>query len=313
LRYLREIGVAAGAPVPTRPATVIEFEAWMRDRAGLAEGTITATTRVIEIFLEEVGEKPTRLTAAAVRGFVLKFVSRRAPCSAGGVTGSVRRFLRFLVAQGRCSADLLGAVPRIPSWRQTRLPKYLPREHVERLIAAGASEHHRGTAWRNRAVLLLLARVGLRGHEVAGLRFGDIDWHRGRLRVLGKGRREAWLPLPQDVGDAVLRHLKTRPPASTDQIFLSVRPPIRPLTPRGVRGVVQCAIDRAGIQAPSRGSHILRHSLATGLLREGTTLDTIGAVLRHRSLDITGLYAKVDVEALRQVAQPWPGTEVSSC
>src|SRR5262249_39391768 len=147
-------------------------------------------------------------------------------------------------------------------------------------IAACETQTH--TALRNRALLLLLARLGLRSHEVVGLRLDDLDWKAGRLRVLGKGGREARLPLPQDVGDAILDYLKAeRPAAVTSHVFLTSRAPIGPLTTSGLRDVVGRAIERAGVEAPSRGPHLLRHSLATRLLREGTALDTIGAVLRH--------------------------------
>jgi integrase/recombinase XerD len=137
--------------------------------------------------------------------------------------------------------------------------------------------------------------------------------HYSRLRVIGKGRRETRLPLPQDAGDAILRYLKEeRPAAATDHVFLRLRAPIGPLRTAGLRDVVGRAIERAGVETPFRGTHVLRHSLATRLLREGAALDTIGAVLRHRSVDTTAIYAKVDVDLLRQVAQPWPG-EVSPC
>jgi len=292
---------------------VIEFEAWMRDRAGLAETTIANSKRVVGPFLDALGEDPARFDAAGVRAFVLRFVGRHAPHSPGWVTTSIRCFLRFLIVRGQCSPDLGEAVPRIPTWRQARLPNYLPRKDVEQIISASICEHYRGTALRNRALLLLLARVGLRAHEVVGLRFDDIDWRAGRLRVLGKGRREGWLPLPQDAGDAILGYLEARPAAPTDYIFLTSRAPLKPFTSGGLRMVVRLAIERAGIQAPSRGSHLFRHSLATSLLRDGATLDAIGAVLRHCDVDTTALYAKVDVDALRRVAQPWPGTEVAPC
>jgi site-specific recombinase XerD len=313
LRYLREAGaVASCAPKSLQSSTVTELVAWMRDQRGLAETTIAHTVRVVQALLDAVGEEPTRFDAVGVRYFVLGYVRQHAPASAGLVTTSVRRFLRYLVARGRCSPDLIEAVPRVPTWQMARLPRYLPSGDVERIIAACAAPD--GTELRNGALLLLLARLGLRSHEVVGLRLGDIDWKEGRLRVLGKARRETRLPLPQDVGDAILRYLEAeRPTATTDYIFLTSRAPIGPLSTAGLRDVVGRAIERAGVQAPSRGTHILRHSLATSLLREGASLDAIGAVLRHRNVDTTALYAKVDVDLLRQVAQPWPGAELSPC
>jgi site-specific recombinase XerD len=311
LRYLRETGIVASrAPGAFRSAMVGELAAWMRDRRGLAEATIGRTTRVAQAFLDVVGEEPAQWNAGAIREFMLGYVRTHAPCSAGLAASGLRGFLRYLIVRGRCAPEVVDAVPKVPTWRMARLPRYLATEDVERVIAACDTQKH--TARRNRALLLLLARLGLRSHEVVGLRLGDFDWQTGRLRVRGKGGREARLPLPQDVGDAILDYLKAeRPAVETDHVLLCCRAPIGPLTTSGVRDVVGRAIERAGVKTPSRGA-LLRHSLATRLLREGAALDTIGAVLRHRDVDTTALYAKVDVALLRQVAQPWP-VEVSSC
>jgi integrase/recombinase XerD len=312
LRYLRESG-AVLLRAPTKPRqwpVVVELAAWMR-QCGLAEGTIARTVLVAEALIDALGEKPQRWDASGVRRFVLDYVRQHAPSSAGLVTTSTRCFLRYLAARRRCATRLIDAVPKVPTWRMARLPRYLVKEDVERIIASCGGQDH--TALRNRALLLLLARLGLRAHEVVGLRLGDIDWHAGRLRVLGKGGREARLPLPQDAGDAILHYLKKeRPAAPTDHVFLTSRAPIGPLRTAGLRDVVARAIVRSGVQTPFRGTHVLRHSLATRLLREGAALDTIGAVLRHRSVDTTAIYAKVDVNLLRKVAQPWPA-EVSPC
>lgn len=312
LRYLREAGVVASrAPSSLRSAMVLELAVWMREGRGLAETTVDHATRVAQAFLDAVGEEPAQWNAAKIRGFMLGYVREHAPCSAGLAATGLRGFLRYLIVRGRCAPELVDAVPKVPTWRMTRLPRYLAAEDIERVIAACENQKH--TALRNRALLLLLARLGLRSHEVVGLRLGDLDWQTGRLRVRGKGGREARLPLPQDVGDAILDYLKAeRPAAETDHVLLCCRAPIGPLTTSGVRDVVGRAIESAGVETPGRGPHLLRHSLATRLLREGAALDTIGALLRHRDVDTTALYAKVDVALLRQVAQPWP-VEVSSC
>lgn len=311
LGYLRETGVVASrAPNPFRSAMVIELVTWMREQRGLAKATAARTARVAQALLDALGEEPARWDAACIREFMLGFVRQHAPSSAGLATTCLRCFLRYLVARGRCSPDLIEAVPKVPTWRMARLPRYLTVDKVERVIACAKQG---GTALRNHALLLLLARLGLRAHEVVGLRLDDIDWREGRLLVRGKGGREARLPLPQDAGDALLDYLKTeRPAAPTDHVFLTSCAPIGPLRTAGLSAVVARAIERACVQAPGHGTHLLRHSLATRLLREGAALDTIGAVLRHRNIDTTALYAKVDVDLLRQVAQPWP-TEVSSC
>ena len=164
-------------------------------------------------------------------------------------------------------------------------------------------------------MILLLARLGLRAGDVRDLRLGDIDWVRGRLRLMGKGRCETWLPLPQEVGDAVLHYLtRFRPITEDDHVFLRVHAPVGPLPSSGpISHLVGRALERAGITAPSRGAHVLRHSAATALLRQGVTLDVIGAVLRHRCVESTAHYAKVDVARLRAVAQPWPTAGGGSC
>jgi site-specific recombinase XerD len=155
---------------------------------------------------------------------------------------------------------------------------------------------------------LLLARLGLRAGEVAALRLQDIEWNEGTFRVIGKSRREAKLPLPQEVGDALLRYLQAaRPAVPSEYVFCTLIAPWRPITRYVVKAVAAQAIRRAGVRAPSFGSHVLRHSAATGLLRQGASLQVIGEVLRHRSVDTTAHYAKVDVGLLQEVVRPWPG------
>ena len=313
LRYLREEGVVTtSAPEATRPQLVGEYAAWMRDRRGLAETTSAHSLPVAEALLGTVSDDPGRLNAAGVRKFVLECIRRHAPASAGGVTTTVRCFLRWLVVQDRCATDLAEAVPTVPTWRLARLPRDLPADDVERIIVA--CDRSSPVARRDRAMLLLLARLGLRAGDVVGFRLGDLEWEQGRLRVVGKGRRETRLPLPQDVGDAILGYLEIeRPAAARDHVFLTARTLIRPIGSSGLHDVVARAIERAGVESPSRGTHILRHSLATRLLREGAPLDAIGALLRHRDVSTTALYAKMDIGLLRQVSQPWPRAEVSPC
>ena len=224
------------------------------------------------------------------------------------MTTALRGYLRFLAARGACCPWLDQAVPTIPQWRLSALPRYLPVADVERLI--GSCDLTKPHGIRDRAILLLLARLGLRAGDIVGLRLDDIAWAEGTLRVRGKGRREIRLPLPQDAGDALLDYLeRARPPVDDHRIFLRSSAPHRPLgSSSTVSSVVRLALIRAGISgAPSCGANLLRHSAATGMLRAGAALDAIGTVLRHRSADTTAHYAKVDVAMLRQVAQPWPG------
>ena len=227
------------------------------------------------------------------------------------MTTALRGYLRFLAAQGQCRPWLDRAVPTLPQWRLSALPRYLSGADVERLIASCDLSKPHGI--RDRAILLLLARLGLRAGDILAMRLDDIAWDEGTLRVRGKGRREVRLPLPQDAGDALLVYLgRVRPRVEEDRIFLRSRAPYRPFAgPCVVSDVVRLALERAGIaDAPSRGANLLRHSAATAMLRAGVSLDAIGTLLRHRSVDTTAHYAKVDIAMLRQIAQPWPG-EVS--
>ncbi|MDO8479688.1 MAG: tyrosine-type recombinase/integrase [Candidatus Rokubacteria bacterium] len=265
LRYLRDTDVVTtSAPEATRPPLVTEYGVWMRDRRGLAATTMARSVPVVQALLATVGDDPTGLDAAGVRRFVLEYIRQHAPASAGWVTTIVRCFLRWLVAHGRCSPDLVDAVPTMPTWRLATLPRDLPDADVERILEA--CDRPSPVARRDRAMLLLLARLGLRAGDVVALRLGDIEWGRGRLRVVGKRRRETRLPLPQDAGDALLDYLTAeRPAAATDHVFLTARPPIHPIRSSGVRDVVCRAIGRAGVRAPSRGTHVLRHNAGPGI------------------------------------------------
>jgi integrase len=224
------------------------------------------------------------------------------------MTTALRGYLRFLAATGVCRLSLDHAVPIIPQWRLSALPRFLPGGAVEQVIASCDLTKPHGV--RDRAILLLLARLGLRAGDVLMMRLSDIAWDEGMIRVRGKGRREIRLPLPQDAGDALLDYLsRGRPSADADRIFLRSRAPYRPFRDSSViSSIVRLALKRADIlDAPSRGANLLRHSAATSMLRAGATLDAVGTVLRHRSIDMTAHYAKVDVTMLQLIAQPWPG------
>jgi len=188
-----------------------------------------------------------------------------------------------------------------------RCTQYVSADAVQRIIDACDATRPEGA--RDRAILLLLARLGLRAGDIVGLELRDLDWAAARVRVVGKGRREARLPLPQEVGDAILAYLRARRAGVTcDRVFLRARAPWRPLaTSSCVSAIVKRAMVRAAVAAPTRGAHLLRHSAATAMLRDGISLPAIAVVLRHRSVETTAHYAKVDTELLRSVAQPWLG------
>jgi len=285
----------------------------MRLHRGVTETTLDGYERVLSKVVARLGSDPRRYDAAKLRGFVLEYSKDHGRSEVQNTASALRMFMRYLSVEGQCSADLIAAVPKVAHWRLATLPRYLPAESVEKVIATCDLETQVGK--RDRAILLLLARLGLRAADVVGLRLVDIDWERARVRVVGKGRRETWLPLPQEVGDAMLVYLKGgRPSAENDRVFLTVRAPVRAfLSATAISQLVRRAIEGADVDAPSFGAHLLRHSAATAMLRGGATLDAIGALLRQRSMDTTALYAKVDVPTLQRVAQPWPDEDVSPC
>jgi len=309
LRYLRQEGIAAQAPSEElgQPEGLVGFRAWMRRQRGSSEWTVRAYSRPVRGLIERLGEDPAMYGPQAIRSAVLAMAAGHGESNAQQVATATRMFLGFLAVTGRCGPSLADAVPRVARWSQTTLPKHLPAEDVEKLIACCDSATDR-TRLRDRAILLLLARLGLRADDVMSLRLGDIDWAEASFRVCGKGRREGRLPLPQDVGDAILAYLEHgRPRVPDDHVFLTARAPWTPIGSNAtVANVVGRAIDRAGVSAPSRGSHLLRHSAATTMLREGASLPSIGAVLRHSTIETTKQYARVDGALLGQVAQPWP-------
>jgi site-specific recombinase XerD len=283
----------------------------MVQHRGVTDSTLDLYDYVIADLLETVGGDPSRFDARGLRTFVLDRVECHAKSSAKNVTSAMRMFLRYLIAEGKCQAGLDSAIPSVAHWRLSALPRYLSASDVERLVAACDVSTRVGC--RDRAIILLLARLGLRGGDIVRLQLTDIDWQEASLRVLGKGRREVRLPLTQEVGDAILAYLEQgRQPVSTEHLFIRSRAPSRPLSAsHSVSNIVARALHRAGVVSPFRGAHVLRHSAATEMLRQGVSLQGIGAVLRHRSIETTAHYAKVDVALLRLVAQPWP--EVTSC
>jgi len=299
-------------PVDNADDLVERFARWMRHHRGVTESTMRGYSIHVSKFMVSLGKDPATYDARGVRSFILAQASRYSRKSAGNIAGAVRMYLRFLVARGLCASDLVAAVPSIANWRLSSLPRYLPAEQVGYIIESCDPTTNAGA--RDQAALFLLARLGLRAGDVAGLCLEDIDWPYGKLRVIGKGRRETWLPLPQEVGDAILHYCEHfRPVVQDNHVLLRVMPPYKGLRSQTVTSLVCRAIKRVGIDAPSFGAHLLRHSAATEMLRQGTPLEYIGAILRHRSIDSTAHYAKVDLPLLRSVVQPWPTEELPPC
>lgn len=297
----------AANTLAVEPVIVGRFREWFQTHRGVKEPTLRQYARGAIELIEELGDDVDRWNAKAVRDFLLQRSRECGLPTTQKLITSLRAFLRFLNFPGESRDDLSLAIPAIAHWRLARLPRCLSADEVVRLIAACDGTGFRRR--RDRAIILLLARLGLRAGDVAGLRLEDIDWTTGTLQVTGKGRYQVRLPLPQDVGDALLSYLECRPipRTQTDHVFVRNNAPCQPFeSGDGVSSVVRTALKRAGIESSAKGAHLLRHTAATEMLRNGVPLHQAGLVLRHRSIDMTAYYAKVDIALLKQAAQPWP-------
>jgi site-specific recombinase XerD len=313
--HLRDTGVIPpGAPLEKLPLpTIIDgFERWMRQHRGVCESTLTAYRLILTKLVVAVGETPVNYNAHVLRRGVELQTSRCGRSWAKLVITTVRMFLRYLAIHNLCDSALVDALPTIAHWKRASCPNYLSKEEVEKLIVACNPATAEGA--RDRAVILLLVRLGLRAGDIVHLRHADIDWQHGAVHVSGKGRRHSVLPLPQDVGDAILNYVEHwRPDVRDEHVFLRANAPFVPLaSSSAVSSLVNRAARRARLSASRIGAHILRHTAASLMLRKGVSLEAIGRLLRHQSVDTTVLYAKVDVEMLSEIAQPWPG-EVAPC
>lgn len=287
-------------PILDRYVTYLSVE------RGLTAGTVRLYERVASRCLDEWARPVVIdvLNAADVIGFVVAESKRSSTAVMKNVVTVLRSLLRFMFAKGLIRRQLADAVPSVAGWQMSSLPRALEPAHMRGLMASCDREAVVGR--RDYAILLSLWRLGLRAGEVAGLGLGDVDWRHGEIVVRGKSRHDERLPLPVDVGEALVASLRDRRSATAhDELFGRVRAPLGPLTAGGIRWVVYSACDRAGIARV--GPHRLRHTTATELLRSGSSLPEIAQVLRHRSVDTTAIYAKVDRAGLMMVAQPWPG------
>jgi site-specific recombinase XerD len=313
--HFRKVGVLLPAVVLVKHGRTTEIEGqyatYLREERGLAQPTLVNYLPLIHRFLiDRFGRGQVRLDqlkAGDVTGFVLGRAHAMSPGRAKLLVTALRSFLRFVFLRGQTAIDLTPAVPTVADWRLSTVPKFIPVEDVRRLLCA--CNRNSMTGRRDYAVLLLLARLGLRASEVVQMVLEDIDWETGELLVRGKGSRRDRIPIPNDVGDALVEYLRRdRPRCASRRVFICAKAPRRGFAgPVAICTIVKQAILRAGLQTPTKGAHLLRHSLATDLLRRGASLDEIGELLRHRSPDTTVLYAKVDLGSLREVAQPWPG------
>ncbi|WP_288005738.1 site-specific integrase [Acidiphilium sp.] len=302
--YLEDRGLLPRLSLSSVPPLVVEYMAWAREQHGLAETTLGTYTGAIIPFVAALGGDPSTYDAAAIRDYMLGRAGSVSVSYLNGIGGAIRAFLRFLIATDRCPPGRDRAMPPAAGWRLASIPRALPEDDIARVIAACDGERR----LRDRAIILLLVRLGMRASEVARLSFDDIDWRQGHLRLHGKGRREELLPLSQEVGDALIAYIERgRPALAAREIFLTEYAPLRPVNRIVIKCIVRRALMRAGVESQCKGAHMLRHSAATSMLRHGVSLAGVGAVLRHRSPAMTAHYAKVDMTLLATIAQPWPG------
>jgi integrase/recombinase XerD len=311
LGYLREVGAVPGS-VPGVVGDAVDellerYREYLSLERGLASRTIVEYQRTARLFLGQrpVGLELERLTAADVSGFLARECPLRSIAGARYLVACLRPLLRYLHVVGLIGMPLVWAVPGVADLRDRSLPRGLEPKVVVRLLAS--CDRRRTVGRRDFAIVLLLVRLGLRAAEVAAIRLEDLDWRRGEILIRGKRNRHDLLPLPVDVGEAIVSYLQRRGRSEWPVVFVRVTAPAGPLSNDAVRGVVHDACVRAGV-APV-GAHRLRHTAATGMLREGASLPEIAQVLRHREIKTTAIYAKVDRARLRPLAKPWPGAQ----
>jgi integrase/recombinase XerD len=310
LAHLRSVGLVITFRAqcrPPDPVLLTAFGQWMHQQRGASNATVYIYSVPIRALLGRLGHDPGRYDAQHLRQFVLDSTQSCKTAVAKRCTTALRMFLRFLIVEGKCPATLLGAIPVVAHWSLSSLPRYLNPDDIERIINTCDQSTRRGR--RNRAILLLLARLGLRAGDIVQLRLNDVDWKEGWIHLSGKGRRQTRLALTHEIGAALARYLRRdRSSRDSEALFIRLVPPFQGLSSHAAVSVlVRGCMRKAGITPLVRGAaHVLRHSAATSMLQQGASLQQIATILRHESLQSTQIYAKVDVCAMRKVAQPWP-------
>jgi site-specific recombinase XerD len=284
---------------------------YLREVRGLAEATIVNYVPFVASFLKDrFGDSPlalSHLCASDVARFVLRQAPRLHRKRAKLLTSALRSFLQYVRYRGKTKLDLAAAVPVVADWSMSSIPRGIAPEQVQHLLAS--IDRRTAMGRRDYAILLLLARLGLRSGEVAALDLDNIDWKAGQLSVRGKSGQRSELPLSAELGEAIAAYLQSgRPQSTSRRVFLRAKAPIRGFRgASGVGSIVRHCLQRAGIDAPTHGAHQFRHGLASQMLRQGASLDEIGEVLGHHNPQTTTIYTKVDLDALRELALPWPG------
>lgn len=318
LKHLREAKVVpvTVAEHDSSPVDHVQasFGQYLVAERGLRPATVNQYLSESRNFLSERFGKGAiewdQLTPGDIAQHVLGRARAISPNAAQRTTIALRSFLRFLQQRGDIAANLVASVPTVANWSLAGVPKHLPAHEVELLLER--CDRESAVEQRDHAILLLLARLALRAGEVVQMTLDDIDWEAGELTVRGKGGRQDRLPIPQEVGQALARYLRqVRPRCSSRKVFIRLRAPHQGFAgAAAIVCVMRRALKRAGLNPSLKGAHLLRHSLATRMIGAGASLPEIGQVLRHSLPKTTALYAKVDLAALRALAQPWPGGEV---
>ena len=316
-RFLDHLRIEGAIPHPKptfndSPLTHLKgrYEDYLLKERGLSTVTGSRYWPYIRRFiLERFGNKSMRfceLCPQDIDRFLLSHARERTPKAAQLMVSAMRSFLRFLFRYGETKCDLSTAVPTVAAWRLSEVPKYIKPEEVESLLES--CDRTTSVGRRNYSILLLIARLGLRAGEIVALELGDINWRASEVTIRGKGQFCDRLPLPQSVGEALAIYLKNdRPKCSTRRVFVRTRAPYRGFKDSTtVSTIVRRTVEKSGLNTPSKGAHLLRHSLATDMLRKGATMTEIGELLRHRSPNSTEIYAKVDIEGLRSIVRIWP-------
>ena len=315
LGMLRDRGIANHdtAPSAIDPVECAKenFKQYLSQERGLSAAILHTYVPVVDQFLRErFGRGSTRfseLRATDLTGFIQRHVHDHSPRTAQHMVAALRAFLRHLRLRGDITTDLAACVPTVANWSCSTLPKFLRAGQVQQVLAR--CDRRTSVGRRNYAILLLLARLGLRAGEVVAMTLDDINWKEGRLTVRGKGGQWADMPLPAKAGEAIAAYLRRgRPRCASRRLFIREHAPrIGFANSSAISTLVKRALAHAGVGSAHTGAHVFRHTLATEMLRHGASLGEVGQLLRHQHPDTTQIYAKVDLSALRQLALPWPG------
>jgi integrase/recombinase XerD len=315
VRFLVSLGVVKPTPKPgldtERAQLRRTYEEYLRRERGLSESTIFSNWRIADRFLtfrfsETLGNL-SEITAVDIANFLQHLTTRKPPLREKTLSSHLRNFFRYLFKARKTETNLAASILSVAQCYGARLPRHLAPEQVETLLKAIRTDKLSGR--RDYAMVLLIARLGLRAPEVIAIQVDDLDWRAGELIVRGKGKQHDRVPLPQDVGEALTDYIKQERTTTSRTLFVTGRPPHPPFKNGQVlNSILRNAFAKTGLKppAPFVGSHILRHSLATNLVKHGASLEEIGDMLRHRSRASTMIYAKLDVDGLRSIAQPWP-------